>query len=117
MHRTARGAEMTNLRAAREPIGDDDCVGRRLVDRRNQNSLADGLRYFEMSAVVAECARHPAATRVEHIELCARRARQQRDFIADTRDSFLMAMTLHDSSAAQFGRQEVRGLAGEKLIE
>src|ERR1700722_8998334 len=101
MHRRTRRAEMTNLRAAREPVGDDDRVGRRFVDCRNQNSLADRLRYFKMIAIVAECARHPAASRVEHFELCAGRARQQRDLIADTRDSLLMAMTLHDRMLPQ----------------
>src|ERR1700686_3182359 len=108
MHRSARWAEMTNLRAAREPIGDDNRVGRRFVDGRNQNSLPDRLRYFEMIAVVADCTRHPPAPRVERLEVRARRTRQQRDLAVDSRNCLLMAMTLYDSTLAQLGRREIR---------
>src|ERR1039458_4797700 len=73
MHRAPRRTEMANLRTAREPVGDDDRLWRRLFDRRNQNSRANRFRYLEMLAVVAERSRHSATSRVEHLELCAGR--------------------------------------------
>ena len=68
-----------------------------------------------MIAVVAECTGHPATTRVEHIEVGARRARQQRDLSADASDGLLMTMSLHDRARLNRWRRKVRRVTREEL--
>src|SRR5580658_9816209 len=95
MHRAAPGAELTDLRAAGEAVGDDDGVRRAALDRWNQHAAADRFRHLEMFAIVTECARHAAAARVEHFELEPVDAREERGFGCESRQRLLMAMAVN----------------------
>src|SRR5208283_678244 len=117
MQRAARRAKMANLRTAGKSVGNDDRVGRRIVDRRKQSPRANCLRYLEMRAVVAERARHPAASRLEYLEVRARRARQQCNLAADSRERLLMAVPLHESPSANLWRRIVRRFASKEFVQ
>jgi hypothetical protein len=62
-------AEVGDLVAAAEAGGHDYILGRRAADGGEEHALAAGLAYLVVALLVAERARHPAASAVQDAEL------------------------------------------------
>src|SRR5581483_7212074 len=103
MERLAAGAEMADLLAAGEAVGDHQRIGRARAHRRQQHALADHARELEALGAVAERARHPATSGVELLRTQPPDAAEDGHLGPHAGKRLLMAMAVNERTAGERG--------------
>ena len=67
---------LEDLLPAAEPVGDNQRIGGRAANGRQEHSLAHGLGHRKLFAVETKRSRHPAAPGINGLEICAHLAKQ-----------------------------------------
>ena len=111
-------AELMNLFAATEAIGDDDGGGSGGADGGQQTVLRDGFRDFEFVGFKPKRTGHAAATRLDGFDDGAG-ALEECDFAGGSaEDGFVVAVAVdEDVRASETGGREVRRVRGEPVGE
>src|SRR6516225_1655725 len=117
MHWVPSFAELADLGAASEAVGDDQSILCTLINGRNQHALRNPTRQVEAAGVVAEGPGHPAASSVWRLDSQPFGFLQQRQFTVHPGERLLMTMAVDQGSSLKWRRAELRRLGGQKFVE
>ena len=115
MHRAA-ARTLLDLLATAEPFSDDDCVGRRIAYRRQQDPLADRHCNIMGLASKSECACHPATALRRPFDIDGELLKKlQLGLEAEHR--VMVAMRLHQRSAALLRAWKALEVPDHEIVE